>query len=238
MGKIEFIGIVNDFFGTEMGIEESTSIPPENAHFINEEDWIDMSTPLNWLIIGIPIFAIILITMLIKQRKNGLLNKEVRNEYKEEHKSKSKGEMTKIAVKRFLIVFILFFIALLIIAPIHELIHCIAGALFGLDMKFGIDPQTFIGFAYTEEPLTKFQFLVMSLSPLVILGIIPLIILFIKYPKEKMSFKKALKYWILTCFIGTMFMTCAPDMIESFNFIKNIPNGAIVEENYWYIPSK
>ena len=237
MGNIEFVGIINDFFGTEMEIKEGMSIPSENAHFINEEEWIDMSSPLNWLIISIPIFAIILITMLIKQRKNGLLNKEVKNEYKEKYKEKSKGEIVKIAIKRFFIVFILFVVAGLIIMPIHELIHCIAGALFGLDMKFGIDPQTFIGFAFTEDPLTKVQYLVMSLSPLVILGIIPLLILFIKYPKEKMSFKKALKYWILTCFIGTMFMSCAPDMIESFNFIKNIPNGAIVEDNYWYIPN-
>ncbi len=237
MGRIEFIGIVNDFFG-KMKIEEGMSIPPENAHFINKENWIDMSNFLNSLIIVIPIFLIMQITILIKQRKNGLLNKEVRNEYKEEHKDKSKGEMVKITMKRSFIVFILFFIAILIIMPIHELIHCIAGAIVGLNMKFGIDPQTFIGFAYTEEPLTKIQFLVMSLSPLVILGIIPLIILFIKYPKEKMNFKKALKYLILTCFIGGMFMSCAPDMIESFNYIKNIPNGAIVEDNYWYIPNK
>ena len=67
MGNIEFVGIINDFFGTEMEIKEGMSIPPENAHFINEEEWIDMSNPLNWLIISIPIFAIILITMLIKK---------------------------------------------------------------------------------------------------------------------------------------------------------------------------
>ena len=238
MGKIEFVGIINDFFNTEMEVEGRTSIPPENAYFINEENWIDMSNPLNEAIIAIPIFVIILITMLIKQRKNGILNKEVKSEYKEAHKIENKKEKVKFAIKQFFIVFTIFIAAALIIVPIHELIHCIAGALFGLDMKFGIDPQTFIGFAYTEDPLTKVQFLVMSLAPLVILGIIPLIILFIKYPKEKMSYKRALKYWILTCFIGSMFMSCTPDMIESFNFIKNIPNNAVVEENYWYIPNE
>lgn len=78
----------------------------------------------------------------------------------------------------------------------------------------------------------------MSLTPLVILGIIPLIILFIKYPKEKMSYKKGLKYWILTCFIGAMIISCSPDMIQSINFITYIPNNAIVVEDYWYIPNK
>ena len=78
----------------------------------------------------------------------------------------------------------------------------------------------------------------MSLTPLVILGIIPLIILSIKYPKEKMDFKKGLKYWILTCFIGAMIMSCSPDIIQSYNYIKHIPNNAIVEEDYWYIPNE
>ncbi len=49
MGRIEFIGIVNDFFG-KMKIEEGISTPPENAHFINKENWIDIdknSVPLS-----------------------------------------------------------------------------------------------------------------------------------------------------------------------------------------------
>ena len=106
-------------------------------------------------------------------------------------------------------------------------------------MKFGIDPQSFMAFAYTEDSVTKTQFLVMSLTPLIILGIIPLIVLFIKYSKEKnMDYIKGLKYWILTCFIGVIIISSSPDIIQSFNFIKNIPNNAIVEADYWYIPNK
>ena len=33
MGKIEFVGIINDFFNTEIETQENTGIP-ENAHFI------------------------------------------------------------------------------------------------------------------------------------------------------------------------------------------------------------
>ena len=53
-----------------------------------------------------------------------------------------------------------------------------------------------------------------------------------------MEFMKALRYWVLTCFIGTMIMSCSPDMIQSMNFIRNIPNNAIVVDDYWYIPNE
>ena len=105
-------------------------------------------------------------------------------------------------------------------------------------MKFGIDLQMFAGFAYTEEPMTKIQFLIMSLTPIIILGIIPLIILFITYPKKEKSFKKGLMYWILTCFTGCIIMSSCPDIIQSFNVIKNIPSNAVMENDYWYIPNE
>ena len=68
MGKIEFVGIINNFFYEETETKERTEIP-ENAHFIENENWIDMLDPLNWFIIGVPIFAIILFLMAFKQRK-------------------------------------------------------------------------------------------------------------------------------------------------------------------------
>ena len=237
MGKIEFVGIINDFFNTEIETEESIAIP-ENAHFMIDENWLDMSNPLNWNLVSMPIFLIILIIMFLKQRKNGMFNKDIKNEYVEKNKITDKRKMILITLKQFLLIMFIFIFSTILIAPIHELLHCIAGALVGLNMKYGFDPQSFIAFAYTEDSLTKMQFLVMSLTPLVILGIIPLIILFIKYPKEKMDFKKGLKYWILTCFIGAMIMSCSPDIIQSYNYIKHIPNNAIVEEDYWYIPNE
>lgn len=238
MGKIEFVGIINDFFNTEIETQENTGIP-ENAHFIENENWIDMSNPLNWIIIGIPIFAVILLIMIFKQRKNGIFNKEIKKEYNEKNKITGTGKILREALKRFFMVIFIFLIGSILITPIHELLHCIAGALVGLNMKFGIDPQSFMAFAYTEDSVTKTQFLVMSLTPLIILGIIPLIVLFIKYSKEKnMDYIKGLKYWILTCFIGVIIISSSPDIIQSFNFIKNIPNNAIVEADYWYIPNK
>lgn len=237
MGKIEFVGIINDFLNTEIETEESIVIP-ENAHFIEDENWVDMSNPLNWNIVSMPIFLIILIIMFLKQRKNGIFNKVIKNEYVEKNKITDKRKMVLTTLKRFLLIMFIFIFATILIAPFHELLHCITGSLVGLDMKFGIDPQSFIAFAYTEDSLTKMHFLVMSLTPLVILGIIPLIVLFIKYPKEKMDYKKGLKYWILTCFIGAMIMSCSPDIIQSYNYIKRIPSNAIVKEDYWYIPNE
>lgn len=237
MGSIEFVGVINDFFNTDLESETSIEIP-ENAHFIEEENWIDMSNPLNWYIIAIPIFAIILIIMFFKQRKNGIFNKDIKKEYIESNNITGTKKILLTALKRFLVIILVFFGGTILIVPIHELLHCIAGALVGLNMKFGIDPQLFAGFAYTDDPLTKSQFLFMSLTPLIILGIVPLVIIFIKYPKGKISYNVAIKYWILTCFIGAMIMSCSPDIIQSFNFIKHIPNNAIVAEDYWYIQNK
>lgn len=237
MGSIEFVGVINDFFNTELETETSIEMP-ENVHFIEEENWIDMSNQLNWFIVSMPIFAIILIVMFFKQKKNGIFNKDIRKEYMQNNKISDAKRILVTGVKRFFVILLIFLVGTLIIIPIHELLHCIAGALVGLNMKFGIDPQSFIAFAYTDDPLTKSQFLCMSLTPFIILGIVPLVILFIKYPKEKMSFMKGLKYWVLTCFIGAMIISCSADMIQSFNYIRNIPNKAVVGDDYWYIPNK
>lgn len=237
MGKIEFVGIINDFFNTDLETETSIEIP-KNAHFIEEEHWIDMSNPLNWFLISIPIVVVILVVMFLKQKRNGIFNKDIRKEYMENNKITGAKRILLTGLKRIFIVFLIFFVGTLLIIPIHELLHCIAGALVGLNMKFGIDPQSFVAFAFTEDSLSKIQFLFMSLTPLIILGIIPLLIIFIKYPKGKIGFIQGMKYWILTCFIGGMIMYCSPDMIQSFNFIKNIPSNSIVEENYWYIPNE
>lgn len=237
MGKIEFVGIINDFFNTEIETKENIIIP-ENAHFIEDENWVDMSNPLNWSMISIPVFMIILVISFLKQRKNGIFNKDIKNEFVEKNKKMNKRKMILIALRRFLLIVIVFIFASILIMPIHELVHCIAGALVGLNMKWGFDLQFFGAFAYTEDSLTKFQFLVMSLTPLLILAIIPLMILFIKYPKEKINYEKGLIYWILTCFIGAMIMSCSPDIIQSYNYIKHIPNKAIVENDYWYIPNE
>ena len=238
MGKIEFVGIINNFFDTEMETEESIEIP-ENAHFIEDENWMDMSDPLNWFIIGVPIFIIVLLAMAFKQRKNGIFNKEVRKDYNEKNKiTGGTKKILAIALKRFFMVIFLFIIAFFVLLPIHELLHSVAGALAGVNMKFGFDLQTLSGFAYTDDPMTKIQFLIMSLTPLVILSIIPLIILFITYPKKEKNYKKGLIYWILTCFIGCMIMSSTPDIIQSANFIKHIPNNAIIENDYWYIPNE
>ena len=235
MGNIEFVGIINNFFSEET--KESIEIP-ENAHFIENENWIDMTNQLNWFVIGVPIFAIILFIMAFKQRKNGIFNKEVRKEYIEKNKITDKRKMRLTVLKRLFLFVLIFMLGIFIVIPIHELLHCIAGAAVGLDMKFGIDPASFMAFAYTENPMTKAQFLVMLLTPLIVLAIIPLIILFITYPKKEKNFRKGLIYWILTCFIGCMIICSSPDIIQSFNVIRNIPSNAIMENDYWYIPNK
>ncbi len=240
MGNIEFVGIINDFFNTNRQETSSNIAIPDNAHLIEKEQWLDMMSPLNWFIFGLPILIIILSIMAVKQKKNGILNKNIREEYIESNNKKGTKKIVLTALKYLCVSTLIPLIFSIMVIPIHELLHCLAGSLVGLNMKFGIDIQMAIAFAYSDDPCTKAQLLFMSLTPLFILGILPLLILFITYPKEKMTFKKSIKYWIVTFTIVMIIICGVPDIIESFNWIKNknIPYNAIVEDDYWYIPNK
>jgi len=213
---------------------------PENANIL--ESSMEVLNPLNMLLFAVPIVLIILIPFIIKQRKFGLLNKEYRNKMQKEeiekHNLNTVGKQAAFGIKRFLLIFLLFFIFMsIIVTPLHEFLHAIPGAFFGADMKVGFMPQNLIAVAMTSSPLTKLQFLIVGITPIIVLGIIPAIVIAIGYPKKIKNPKIS---WILMCMCISMILSAGPDLVCTYNIMTNVPNGAIIQqtdnETYWYMP--
>jgi len=124
---------------------------------------------------------------------------------------------------------------------VHELLHAIIGFIFGGNMKIGIIPGGAV--TITDTPMTKIQYLIMLLSPVILIGIIPSIILAIKYPsKTNTSFKTALISWFYMCMFLGMIFSASPDLISTYNVCNIIPNGAIMKQTnegmIWYMPDE
>ena len=232
MGKIEFIGNMENFSFGYVNIPQNTKIL----------DGLDNLNPINWIIFGLPIILLLLIKMIYKQRIYGILNKEIRKKWFEEKIKKYKLNNSKRQVKyafKQLIIFsgIVLIGSLLIGTFVHEFLHAFVGFLFGADMKVGYIPSLGIWCALTESPMTKFQCLCYVLAPILLLGIVPAIIVLFNYPKK---IKNHLKAWVLFLLFVSIMSTAFPDIIATYNICKNVPHNAIIvnddNNSYWYIP--
>ncbi len=232
MGSIEIIGIIDESYSFgEISV-------PSNANVLTTS--IDNMNPINQLLFCLPIILCLLIPMIIKQKKYGLFNKEQRIKMKEENIKKYElntvGKQALFGIKEYLkIIFLMMTIGFLTI-PIHEMVHAISGAIFGADMKVGFIPQMLIAVAITSSKLTKVQYLVLLLTPIIILGILPAITILLNYPK---SIKNAKAAWLALFLCFGVVLSAGPDLISTYNIIKNVPNGAIMQQTdddmYWYM---
>lgn len=234
MGSIEFLGLLDDSF--TFG---NVNIP-ENANiFIGTFENFNV---LNWLLFSIPIISIFVIIGIIKQRKYGILNKEIRNKQKEENINKynlntSKKQML-FAIKQFFKVFITFYIIAIVIMIIHELLHAFVGMLLGGNMKVAIIPGGAV--TITSSAMTRTQYLFILLTPVITMGIIPSIVLTLIYPKKiGNSFKKSFITWFCMIAFVSMIFSASPDIISTYNIFKEVPKGAIMQQDdenmYWYM---
>lgn len=115
----------------------------------------------------------------------------------------------------------------------HELLHAIAYPK-GATIEIGIIPRNLVAFAVSTIPMTKFQFIFMSILPSLILGLIPLIIFLIVPPKHR-AIITILFIFGCMCLCGSY-----PDYLNIFNAIIQMPKGALTQlsgfHSYWYIP--
>lgn len=232
MGKIEMIGIIDDSYSFgQVNV-------PDDANVLKAD--IDNLNPINQLFFWLPIILCLLIPMIIKQRKYGLFNKEEQIKIKEEnikrYKLDTTGKKVGFVIKEYLKIVVILMIVSLLSMPIHEIFHAIAGAIFGADMKVGFIYQMFAAVAITSSKLSKMQYLILLLTPVTILGIIPAILILLNYPKKIKNAKLA---WIALTACIIFIMTTGPDLISSFNIIKNVPNGAVMQQTdnnmFWYM---
>ena len=234
MGSIEFLGLLDDSF--TFG---NVNIP-ENANIFMGT--FENFNVLNWILFSMPIILIFVIIGIIKQRKYGILNREIRNKHKEEIINKYKLNTSKkqmlFAIKQFFKVFITFYIIAIVIMIIHELLHAFVGMLLGGDMKVAIIPGGAV--TITSSAMTRTQYLFILLIPVIIMGIIPSIILALIYPKKiGNSFKKSFITWFFMIAFASMIFSASPDIISTYNIFKEVPKGAIMQQNdenmYWYM---
>ena len=105
MGNIKFYGIVEDYEKIASNELAQCEIP-DNAHIINEFTQMNMK---NFIIFTLPIIIVIMTIVIIKQVKNGFLNKKIRKEVQEENIKKYKldtnKKKNKFAIKNFLKVY-------------------------------------------------------------------------------------------------------------------------------------
>ena len=234
MGSIEFLGFLDDSF-------TFGDVPiPQNANkFIGTFENFNV---MNWLLFSLPIISIFVIIGIIKQKKYGILNKEIRKKQQEENINKFNLSTHKkqmlFALKQFFKTFITFYIIAIIIMIIHELLHAFVGMLCGGDMKVAIIPGGAV--TITSSAMTRTQYLFMLLTPVVTMGIIPSIVLAIVYPKKVgKTFKKSFITWFSMLAFLSMIFSASPDIISTYNILKKVPKGAIMQQNdenmYWYM---
>lgn len=149
MGKIEFIGILKDFILPEREIIEE-------SHIL---EGLDNMNPMNWLIFALPIVIIILIINIIKQKKYGMLNKEIRNQMINENIKKYNLNTPKRKVlfrlKGFAIIFIGVIIFFYLFLLIHELLHGISRSSIWKRCANSIFPNSKNGSSYTSSAINQ-----------------------------------------------------------------------------------
>ena len=132
---------------------------------------------------------------------------------------------------KFIYFLIAFFVSMALVYGsqyVHEYIHAI---MFPKNVKkqIYVMPQNQMLFVYIEDPVSKASFLISSLSPAVILGIIPFIIWIIIMPMLPLP----VSFGIMT-YTFCMTACAAGDFLNVFNCIRQVPKGGKVFNRGWH----
>lgn len=113
---------------------------------------------------------------------------------------------------------------------IHELLHAIC---FPKNAQVNLYFTIWGAFVVSSYPITKIRFIILSLLPSIILGIIPLIV-WVFIPKDNLLTQILFSFGSLSLLMG-----CA-DMLNVFNAITQMPKGSVQQlsgfNSYWYMP--
>lgn len=232
MGNIDFIGFHQNY--QEIANAELSQVTiPENSTLIYDSKECN---DLNLVVFTIPIIVVVLTIIIIKQKRYGFINKDIRKEIQEENISKynldTKKKKILFGLRNFFIIYIGFLILMYSSIIIHEYLHAIPAALMGYNCKIAIGiPMG--GVTWIIEETLKTHTILFLLTPLLILGIIPAMYSCI----VKVTKKNYLKQWIIGLISCMMIFTCGFDIINTYNII-SFPNDSYVGEAngifYWY----
>ncbi len=102
---------------------------------------------------------------------------------------------------------------LILIIPLHELIHLIFFPCFS-NATIGFSPKKLIFYVTTEDEISKIRFLIIAIMPFILLTILPLIIFFYW------------QYYIIAQFALLNALASGIDL-KSFFYIYRQPNGSV-----------
>lgn len=220
MGSINFIGFTKGIIEIE-----TTNIPlPNNAIKITE--YANDISLFNCILSVVPIILIIIFILSLKIKKYNIKKdiKESIHKYLEKYNGKKRWQiMMYIELK--LVLFALFFLCFNII--FHELIHAICECFFNKNVIIGFDITSMIAYVKSLSPVyTKFEKITILIMPTLITGIFPIIVCFLKLKKST----KKLFISILILFLCSNIAVCCSDLIDVYNYIRFVPNGAIIQK--------
>lgn len=236
MGNIDFAGFTYGF----IEIEKTDISLPSNAVKITK--YADDMGILNCILAVVPIIAVFLYFLIIEIRKysvdidlKNLIQKYFTNNTKEYNKKWKKVLLIELKVMIFSIICSIVFIIISMI--VHELLHAICEYFFGKSVIIGFDLTSIIGYVKSlSTTYNKFEKIMILAIPALITGVFPILICFIKL-------KKAVNKLIISLIILLSCVNislCCSDFINIYNFIKYVPNGAIIQyyENETYYITK
>jgi len=125
-----------------------------------------------------------------------------------------------------------FLIAFLCVIP-HELLH---GICFPKEAEVELwwSPKNLIVFVHSTAPITKMRFIMLSLLPSFVFGMLPLI-LWLFVPVSESGLGSALwGFGMISLFLGV------GDFLNVYNAFRQVPNGALTQlsgfHSYWFYP--
>ena len=228
MGNINIIGFTQGII--EM---EKTNISlPNNAIRITE--YADDINLLNCILSVVPIILIIIFFLSIKIKKYNIKKdfEDYIYKYLEKNRSKKKWQII-IHMELELIIISICFLCFNVL--FHELIHAICECFFGKNVIIGFDVTSMIAYVKSlSQTYTKFEKITILIMPVIITGIIPIIICFLKLKKSK----KKLLLSILILFFCSNIAICCSDLIDVYNYVRFVPDKTIIQNydnNTYYI---
>lgn len=220
MGNVDFIGFTQGIIEVE-----TPNIPlPNNAVKITE--YANDINILNCTLSVLPIILIIIFILSLKSKKYNIKNefKKNLNKYIEKYDGRKKWQII-MDIELKLIIFSLFFLCFNII--LHELIHVICEFFFNKDVLIGFDVTSMIAYVKSLSPIyTKFEKITILIMPIIITGIVPITICFLKLKKSKNKAFIA----ILILFLCSNIAVCCSDLVNVYNYVRFIPSGAIIQK--------
>ncbi len=229
MGNIKFVGFTHGF----IELEKEYILLPNNAVKITE--YADDMNIINLFLAIVPIIVIICILLLKKIKRYNVLD----------DLKIYVGKCTKsekhilISELKFIIFSITVSIIFLIVSMIfHEFLHAICEYIFGKSVIVGFNVTSMIGYVKSLSSVyTKFEKISILVLPALVMGVFPILICFLIFKKVKNKLIVSLII-LLSCVNISL---CCADFIDTYNYIKYVPNGAIIQiydNDYYYIKNK